>query len=116
MAVQSSPSPADITIPDALPVLPLREAVVFPLTAVPLSAERASSIKLIDDVMRGTRLVALVTQKDPTTEVVTRRTSRSTTFLSSRTLPGHEYDISRPSAARESVRGSVPCCSAKTSR
>src|SRR6185503_642576 len=44
---------ADITVPDALPILPLREAVVFPLNAVPLSAERAPSVRLIDDVMRG---------------------------------------------------------------
>jgi len=61
---------ADITVPDALPILPLREAVVFPLTAVPLSAERAPSVRLIDDVMRGTRLVVLVGQRDPTAEVV----------------------------------------------
>jgi ATP-dependent Lon protease len=61
---------ADITVPDALPILPLREAVVFPLTAVPLSAERTPSVRLIDDVMRGTRLVVLVAQRDPTAEVV----------------------------------------------
>jgi ATP-dependent Lon protease len=70
MAVQSSTNPAEIAVPDALPVLPLRDAVVFPLTAVPLSAERAPSIKLIDDVMRGTRLVALVSQKDAAAETV----------------------------------------------
>jgi ATP-dependent Lon protease len=70
MAVQPDTSPTDITVPDALPVLPLRDAVAFPLTAVPLSAERAPSIRLIDDVMRGTRLVVLATQKDPTAEVV----------------------------------------------
>jgi ATP-dependent Lon protease len=70
MAVHSGDRPAGITIPDALPVLPLREAVVFPLTAVPLAAERASSIKLLDDVMRGSRLVALVAQTDPAVDAV----------------------------------------------
>ena len=59
------------TVPDALPVLPLRDAVVFPLTAVPLSADRPPSVRLIDDVMRGNRLVVLAAQKDPQTEVVT---------------------------------------------
>ena len=70
MAVPPGAGAADITIPDALPVLPLREAVVFPLTVVPLAAERAVSIKLIDDVMRGTRLVALAAQTDPGAEAV----------------------------------------------
>ena len=63
-------SPADITVPDALPVLPLRDAVVFPLTAVPLAADRAPSIRLIDDVMRGSRLVVLAAQRDPAADVV----------------------------------------------
>jgi ATP-dependent Lon protease len=71
MAAESGTNQATVTVPDALPVLPLRDAVVFPLTAVPLSAERAGSLKLIDDVMRGTRLVALVAQRDPNVEAVT---------------------------------------------
>jgi len=64
MAEQPPGSPADFTIPDALPVLPLRDAVVFPLTAVPLAVEQPRSLRLIDDVMRGNRLVALVTQRE----------------------------------------------------
>ena len=59
----SPPGPADFTIPDALPVLPLRDAVVFPLTAVPLAVGQARSIRLVDDVMRGNRLLALVAQR-----------------------------------------------------
>ena len=35
MAVQPAGGPEEFAIPDALPVLPLRDAVVFPLTAVP---------------------------------------------------------------------------------
>jgi ATP-dependent Lon protease len=46
-----------------LPVLPLRGGtVVFPLAVVPLLVGQERSIKLIDDVMRGDRLVALVAQ------------------------------------------------------
>ena len=37
MAVQPAGGPEEFAIPDALPVLPLRDAVVFPLTAVPLA-------------------------------------------------------------------------------
>src|SRR5438046_7772322 len=43
MAVQPGGSPGDFVIPDALPVLPLREAIVFPLTAVPLSVGQPRS-------------------------------------------------------------------------
>jgi ATP-dependent Lon protease len=67
MAVQAG-GPGDFTIPDALPILPLREAVVLPLTAVPLAVGQARSVKLVDDVMRGNRLLALVAQRDPGAE------------------------------------------------
>jgi ATP-dependent Lon protease len=67
MAVQA-PSRADVTIPDALPVLPLRETVVFPLTVAPLVVGQPRSLRLVDDVMRGNRLLALVAQRDPKVE------------------------------------------------
>jgi ATP-dependent Lon protease len=68
MAEAAGNSSSDLTVPDALPVLPLRDAVVFPLTAVPLAVGQARSIKLVDDVMRGNRLLALVLQRDAKTE------------------------------------------------
>jgi ATP-dependent Lon protease len=69
MALQAGPGAGgDFAIPDALPVLPLRDAVVFPLTAVPLSVGQPRSVRLVDDVMRGNRLLALVAQKDPKAE------------------------------------------------
>ena len=61
MAVQPGP---DFVVPDALPVLPLRDAVVLPLTAVPLAVGQPRSVRLVDDVMRGNRLLALVAQRD----------------------------------------------------
>jgi ATP-dependent Lon protease len=51
-------------MPDVLPVLPLRETVVFPLTIAPVTAERQRSDKLVEDVTRGNRLVALVAQRE----------------------------------------------------
>jgi HSP20 family protein len=48
LAVASGAGPGDFTIPDALPVLPLRDAVVFPLTAVPLGVASAAQAKSIN--------------------------------------------------------------------
>ena len=56
--------PADFVIPDTLPVLPLRDAVVLPLTAVPLTVGRPRSVQLVDDVMRGNRLLVLVAERN----------------------------------------------------
>ena len=64
MAAEAGAGPADFVIPDALPVLPLRDAVVLPLTAVPLTVGRPRSVQLVDDVMRGNRLLALVAERD----------------------------------------------------
>ena len=57
-----------ITIPDVLPILPLKETVVYPLTMMPLGVGQERSIKLIDDAMRGNRLVGLVAQKSADVE------------------------------------------------
>jgi ATP-dependent Lon protease len=65
------PSPTDFVVPDVLPVLPLRDAVVFPLTAAPLVVGQPRSVRLVDDVMRGNRLLALVAQREPTPEPAT---------------------------------------------
>jgi ATP-dependent Lon protease len=64
MAAEAGAGPADFVIPDTLPVLPLRDAVVLPLTAVPLTVGRPRSVQLVDDVMRGNRLLALVAERD----------------------------------------------------
>ena len=54
--------------PRVLPILPLRNTVVFPMTVVPLAAGQPRSLRLIDDVASGDRLVGLVLQKDPKQE------------------------------------------------
>ena len=56
-------------IPGTLPVLPLRDTVVFPDTMIPLTIGQERSIKLIDDVLAGDRLLALVTSRDAEVEV-----------------------------------------------
>ncbi len=53
-------------IPGTLPVLPLKETVVFPEAVAPLAVGEPRSVRLIDEVMnRPDRMVALVTSRDP---------------------------------------------------
>ncbi|HEX7787080.1 MAG TPA: endopeptidase La [Methylomirabilota bacterium] len=68
MVEEAAGGPDSVVVPDALPVLPLRDAVVLPLTMVPLAVGQPRSVRLVDDVMRGNRLVALVAQTDPKAE------------------------------------------------
>jgi ATP-dependent Lon protease len=55
-------------IPEQVPILPLRDTVLFPQSVLPLGAGRESSVRLIEDVMRGNRMIGVFTQRDPTTE------------------------------------------------
>ncbi len=58
-----------ITIPDELNLLPLRDAVVFPMLVAPIAVGRDQFVKLIDDsVVGGNRIIGMVTQRDPATE------------------------------------------------
>src|SRR2546425_5631789 len=52
-----------LTIPDFLPVLPLKDTIIYPFAVQPLGVGQERSIRLIDEVMRGNRLVVLVAQK-----------------------------------------------------
>jgi len=51
-------------VPAELPVLPLKETVVFPDSMTPLAIGQERSIRLVDDVVGGERLLALVTVRD----------------------------------------------------
>lgn len=55
-------------LPDALPVLPLRDTVAFPHTVMPLVVGQERSVKLVNDVLGGTRMLALVASRDPANE------------------------------------------------
>jgi ATP-dependent Lon protease len=48
-----------------LPVLPLRDIVVFPYMVVPLFVGRSKSIKALEDVMSNNKKIMLLTQKNP---------------------------------------------------
>jgi len=55
-------------LPDNLPLLPIRDAVVFPSMILPLFVGREVSIHAIESAIEGDRLLALVTQRDPDTD------------------------------------------------
>ncbi len=54
----------EIEIPDNLPVLPVRDIVVFPYMILPLFVGREMSIKAIEHSLSTNRMVLLLTQKD----------------------------------------------------
>jgi ATP-dependent Lon protease len=55
-------------LPDALPVLPLRETVTFPETLTPLAVGQERSIRLVDDVLGASRMLVMVASRDPEDE------------------------------------------------
>jgi ATP-dependent Lon protease len=59
---------ANEPLPDALPVLPLREMVTFPDTLTPLAVGQERSIKLVDDVLGANRMLVMVASRDPENE------------------------------------------------
>jgi ATP-dependent Lon protease len=52
------------TVPQALPVLPLRNSVFFPKQVMPLSIGRESSIRVIEEAQKDDGLVVIVAQTD----------------------------------------------------
>jgi ATP-dependent Lon protease len=56
----------NIEVPDVLPILPLRNTVLFPGVVLPINVGRKKSLQLIKDVYRGSRLLGTVAQKDYT--------------------------------------------------
>jgi len=51
------------TLPESLPILGLSDIVIFPAMVAPLLVDTAQSIRLIDDVVEGDRLLGLVLQR-----------------------------------------------------
>jgi ATP-dependent Lon protease len=65
---QTGATERSYTVPADVPVLPLRDTVLFPNSFMPLAVARESSVKLIDDAIAGGKLVGVFTQKDPARE------------------------------------------------
>ena len=57
-----------LSIPSELPILPLRDTVLFPNSFMPLAVARESSVRLIDDAIANGKMIAVFTQKDAAVE------------------------------------------------
>jgi len=55
-------------VPEVLPILPLRNTVLFPGVVIPITVGRDKSIKLIRDYYKGSRIIGVVAQKDASIE------------------------------------------------
>src|ERR1700730_16113832 len=58
----------EIEIPAELPLLPLRNTVLFPGVVLPITVGRDKSIKAVNDAYKSDKLVGVVSQKDSTVE------------------------------------------------
>jgi ATP-dependent Lon protease len=57
-----------LSIPPDLPLLPLRDTVLFPNSFMPLAVARESSVKLIDEATAAGRMIGVFTQREAATE------------------------------------------------
>jgi len=55
-------------LPDSIPILPLKNTVLFPGVVIPITASRDKSIELIKDANKGDKVIGVVAQKDQSTE------------------------------------------------
>jgi ATP-dependent Lon protease len=58
----------ELELPSELPLLPLKDTVVFPDSVLPLAIGQERSVRLVDDAVAGNRLLALVPSKDTEVE------------------------------------------------
>src|SRR5438045_7673888 len=52
-------------LPDVLPVLPLKDSVPFPDTLTPLAVGQERSVRLVNEVLGGNRMLVMVASKNP---------------------------------------------------
>ena len=66
--IAATEPPETIAIPDVLPVLALRDTVLFPFAIIPLTIGREISVRAVDEAMSGDRLILTLTQRSPQNE------------------------------------------------
>ena len=104
----SSPSEAEERsapsepLPEALPVLPLREMVTYPDTLTPLAVGQERSIKLVDDVLSGDRMLAWSPPRTPSS------TSPGPTTSTTSASPASSRGCSRSPTARSGSSSRAP--------
>ena len=57
-----------VSVPPEMPVLPLRDTVLFPHSFMPLAVARETSVRLIEDAIEGKHLIGVFTQRDASVE------------------------------------------------
>src|SRR5215210_4252474 len=70
--IGDAPAEHPVAIPSELPILPLRDTVLFPNSFLPLAVARESSVRLIEEAIAGSKLVGVFTQKDASVEEPTQ--------------------------------------------
>src|SRR6188472_4265754 len=66
--IGDAPAEHPVAIPAELPILPLRDTVLFPNSFLPLAVARESSVRLIEEAISGSKLVGVFTQRDASIE------------------------------------------------
>jgi ATP-dependent Lon protease len=69
MAPAQQPDDFQLDIPDILPVLPMRNMVVYPLTVLPLAAEQPRAVRLVEAAYASNRLFVLAAMRDPEIDI-----------------------------------------------
>ena len=67
-ATGTPPGERELSVPAELPILPLRDTVLFPNAFMPLAVARESSVRLIEAAVEGDQLVGVFTQREASTE------------------------------------------------
>ncbi len=68
IAFEAEDGEKPIEIPAELPVLPLRDTVLFPNSFMPLAVAREASVRLIDEATTSGRMIGVFTQREASTE------------------------------------------------
>ena len=64
--IEPADSEQQLQIPSELPVLPLRDIVIYPFMIVPLFVSREKSIRAVDEALGENRMILLASQKTST--------------------------------------------------
>src|SRR5882762_1939441 len=62
--IEAADSAQELQIPSELPVLPLRDIVIYPFMIVPLFVSREKSIRAVDEALGENRMILLASQRD----------------------------------------------------
>lgn len=68
MTDEDMPVDKNLAVPDVLPILPLKNAILFPGVVLPITVGREQSIRLIREYNKKSKIIGTATQKNPQVE------------------------------------------------